>query len=244
MDGRLGLHYNLNIAHIILRNTRAFMYELPLFPLNTVLFPGMPISLHIFEPRYKLMVEECIQTAQPFGVVLIREGVEAFGPAAEPYQIGCSAQITQVERLDDGRMNIVAVGVERFQIHSLSHAKPYLVGTVESLPLDHDDTSAVARAGEQLRPWVERYLTTLSEATDEEASFEPQQLPDDPLVLGYLAATVVQIPLDQKQTLLATNRAADLLTTIRTIYRHELPLLDAMIRFEANNDKALIFSRN
>jgi Lon protease-like protein len=220
------------------------MYELPLFPLNTVLFPGMPISLHVFEPRYKLMIEQCIQTAQPFGVVLIREGVEAFGPPAEPHQIGCSAQITQVERLDDGRINIVAVGVERFQIHSLLHAKPYLVGMVESYPLDDEDTYAVTRAGEQLRPWVERYLATLSEVSDEETSFEPRHLPDDPLALGYLAAAVVQIPLDQKQTLLATNHAADLLTTIRTIYRYELPLLNAMIQFEANNDKTLVFSRN
>lgn len=220
------------------------MYELPLFPLNTVLFPGMPISLHIFEPRYKLMIEQCIQTAQPFGVVLIRDGVEAFGPSAEPHEIGCSAQITQVERLEDGRMNIIAIGVERFQIHSLSHDKPYLVGTVESYPLDDDDANAVMRAGNQLRPWVERYLVTLSEAADEKPSFESHQLPDDPLALGYLAAAVVQIPLDQKQTLLATNHAADLLTSIRTIYRQELPLLNAMIQFEANNDKALLFSRN
>src|SRR5512147_2655499 len=116
MDGGLGLHYNLTIGQIIWSSARPSMYELPLFPLNTVLFPGMPISLHIFEPRYKLMIEQCIQIAQPFGVVLIREGVEALGPSAEPHQIGCSAQITQVERLEDGRMNIVAVGVERFQI--------------------------------------------------------------------------------------------------------------------------------
>ncbi len=220
------------------------MYELPLFPLNTVLFPGMPISLHIFEPRYKLMIEQCIQIAQPFGVVLIREGVEALGPSAEPHQIGCSAQITQVERLEDGRMNIVAVGVERFQIRSLSHAKPYLVGMVESFPLDNNDAYAVTRAGEQLRPWVERYLVTLSEAAADETPIELQQLPDDPLALGYLAAAVVQIPLEQKQTLLATDHAADLLTSIRTIYRHELPLLNAMIRYEAHNDKTLLFSPN
>ncbi len=220
------------------------MYELPLFPLNTVLFPGMPISLHIFEPRYKLMIEQCIQIAQPFGVVLIREGVEALGPSAEPHEIGCSAQITQVERLEDGRMNIVAVGVERFQIRSLSHAKPYLVGMVESFPLDNNDAYAVTRAGEQLRPWVERYLVTLSEAAADETPIELQQLPDDPLALGYLAAAVVQIPLEQKQTLLATDHAADLLTSIRTIYRHELPLLNAMIRYEAHNDKTLLFSPN
>ena len=106
------------------------MFELPLFPLNTVLFPGMPINLHIFEPRYKLMIEQCIQNDEPFGVVLIHKGTEASGPLAEPHPIGCTAQITQVERLDDGRMNILAVGGERFQIRSLNLFEPYLVGTV------------------------------------------------------------------------------------------------------------------
>jgi Lon protease-like protein len=219
------------------------MYELPLFPLNTVLFPGMPISLHIFEPRYKLMIEQCIKTAQPFGVVLIRQGVEAFGPPPEPHMIGCSAQITQVERLEDGRMNIIAVGVERFQIHSLSHDKPYLMGTVEAYPLDRGDAQVVAHAGEKLRPWVERYLEALSQAAAEE-TVELHRLPDDPLALGYLAAALVQIPLDQKQTLLATHHAADLLADIRSIYRHELPLLNAILKYEASDDKGLFFSRN
>jgi Lon protease-like protein len=219
------------------------MYELPLFPLNTVLFPGMPISLHIFEPRYKLMIEQCIQTSQPFGIVLIRQGVEAFGPPADPHLVGCTAQITQVERLEDERMNIVAIGVERFQIHSLSHDKPYLVGMVESYPLDEDNQPVIIRAGEQLRPWVERYLAKLSQFSDE-GPFDPRQLPDDPLALGYLAAALVQIPLDQKQTLLNTDHAADLLASIRTIYRRELPLLTAIIERETHQEKGLLFSRN
>ena len=161
-----------------------------LFPLNTVLFPGMPISLHIFEPRYKLMVEECLQSSQPFGVVLIRDGVEALGPLAEPHIVGCTAQITQIERLEDGRMNIIAIGVDRFQIRSLSHDKPYLVGIVETYPLHRDDAQALRRAGEQLRPWVERYIAALAEAA-EDTQFEPHYLPDDPLALGYLAAALV-----------------------------------------------------
>jgi Lon protease-like protein len=219
------------------------MYELPLFPLNTVLFPGMPISLHIFEPRYKLMIEQCIQTSQPFGIVLIRQGVEAFGPPADPHPVGCTAQITQVERLEDDRMNIIAIGVERFQIHSLSHDKPYLVGMVESYPLDDDNRQVITHAGEQLRPWVERYLSTLSQFSDE-GPFDPRQLPDDPLALGYLAAALVQIPLDQKQTLLTVVHAADLLGNIRAIYRRELPLLTAIIEREGRQEQGLFFSHN
>ncbi len=77
-----------------------------------------------------------------------------------------------------------------------------------------------------------------------EEQLEPYQLPDDPLALGYLAAALVQIPVEQKQTLLATDEASDLLTTIRTIYRHELPLLNVIVQHEAREDEGTIFSRN
>ena len=82
------------------------MYELPLFPLNTVLFPGMPIKLHIFEERYKLMISRCYTEGQPFGVALIKSGNEV-GRKAEPFLVGCTAVITELEPLPDGRMNIV-----------------------------------------------------------------------------------------------------------------------------------------
>lgn len=218
------------------------MYELPLFPLNTVLFPGMPVSLHIFEPRYRLMIEQCIQNDQPFGIVLIREGVEALGSLANPHPVGCSARISQVERLENGHMNIVAVGLERFRIHELDRSKSYLVGIVESLPLARPDMLTLDRASDRLRPWVRRYLSVLSMVT-EEAGTESPPLPDDPTALAYLAASLVQIPADQKQVLLATDQAAKLLTDIRTIYRREVPLLNALIEREMNQTQGL-FSRN
>jgi Lon protease-like protein len=220
------------------------MYELPLFPLNTVLFPGTPISLHIFEPRYKLMIEQCLQSGEPFGVVLIREGAEALGPLAEPYPIGTTAQIAHVERLDDGRMNIVAIGVERFEIQGLNREhKPYLVGTVETRPLDrHDESRTLSYAGQRLRPWVERYIDVLSTVA-ESGEFDLAQLPDEPTALAYLAAALLQIPADQKQNLLAMNQANDLLTNIRTIYRREVALLNAIIERETPQVQGL-FSLN
>jgi len=72
------------------------MFELPLFPLNTVLYPGTPLYLHIFEPRYQRMINLCLNEHRPFGVVLIRHGQEALGPLAEPYRIGCTADIIRV----------------------------------------------------------------------------------------------------------------------------------------------------
>lgn len=220
------------------------MYELPLFPLNTVLFPGMPISLHIFEPRYRLMIQQCIQSSQPFGVVLIKTGVEASGPLAEPYPIGCTAQITQVERTEDGRMNIVAVGVERFQIRALDYDKPYLMGKVESFPLASGDSLLVNQAGQQLRPWVERYLKVLSQASNE-LKFDLSRLPEDPLALAYLAASLVQIPLEQKQTLLAFDQSVEFLTGVRTVYRREVALLNAMVERDTHQaDEQALFSLN
>lgn len=207
------------------------MYEIPLFPLNTVLFPNMPLSLHIFEPRYKIMIEQCISAGEPFGVVLIQAGQEALGPLPEPHPIGCSAQITKVDRLADGRMNIMAIGVERFTIQNVRHDRPYLVGEVEPFPLHNDNSSTVYEAGQRLRPWVERYLAVLSEAADQ-ADFDPARLPDDPLALGYLAAALVQIPSEQKQPLLAEPGVTELLTGIQTIYQREVALLRTILELD------------
>ncbi|MBN1202733.1 MAG: LON peptidase substrate-binding domain-containing protein [Anaerolineae bacterium] len=212
------------------------MINLPLFPLHTVLFPGIPINLHIFEPRYKQMINLCVDTEQPFGVVLIQQGEEALGPLAEPHSIGCTAQIADVEYLDDGRINVLAIGMDRFRICSLSYDQPYLVGQVELLPLAAENAHSLAQAGQRLRPWVERYLSILSQIADD-ADVDTSHLPNDPAALAYLAAAVVQIPTPQKQTLLATGQATSLLSDIRAIYRREVPLLRAMIAYETNADE-------
>src|SRR5438128_2047759 len=92
-----------------------FSMDLRLFPLNTVLFPGMRMPLHIFEERYKIMVRECMEEDAPFGIVLIRSGVEV-GGGAVPHSLGTTARIMQVEYLDEGRLNLFAIGERRFRI--------------------------------------------------------------------------------------------------------------------------------
>jgi Lon protease-like protein len=209
------------------------MYDLPLFPLNTVLFPGMPLKLHIFEERYKLMIGRCFQSGQPFGVTLIRKGQEA-GGRAEPFMIGCTAQITEVEPLQQGRMNIVAVGTDRFEILGFKHDQPYMVGQVETLPLLNPDPAGLSENSKYLRPWVRRYLEILAEASD--AKFDLQQLPGDPLKLTYLASFLLQIPAPQKQNLLTVNDAGQLLADVRTMYRREVTLLKAMLVWQGEQD--------
>src|SRR5581483_10418080 len=103
--------------------------ELPLFPLNVVLFPGVVLPLHIFEPRYRQMIAECFQQKTPFGVVLARP--ESLPLQEEPYPVGTMAEIHNLSQLEDGRYVLMAIGVQRFRILSKHHLKPYLSGVVE-----------------------------------------------------------------------------------------------------------------
>jgi len=204
------------------------MYDLPLFPLRTVLLPGAPLRLHIFEDRYKRMINTCLEKKQPFGVVLIRHGVEALGPLAEPFPIGCTARIIQVQKLEGGRMNILAIGQERFRIVSLDKSSlPYLVGSVEAIPLEMTDQAAVLREGGSLRNLVDRYLRMISQTGS--APFGQEELPDEPVPLAYYAAAFLQIPATQKQGLLSIHDGLDLLIEVHKLYRREIALLKVML---------------
>jgi len=203
------------------------MFDIPLFPLNTVLFPGMPLPLHIFEQRYKEMIGSCLETRQAFGVVLIREGSEANGPLAKPYRIGCTARILEVQPLEEGRMNLITLGESRIRIHSLSYERPYLVGKADLYPLDLDDPAVLRRLSQRLLPLVKQYMQLLNQV--EEVELDPNGLPEDPLVLAYLAAVLLQVPQVQKQDFISLKRSVELLTSLEDSYRREIPLVRAQL---------------
>lgn len=199
---------------------------LPLFPLNTVLFPGMPLELHIFEPRYREMVNWCVETQSSFGVVLIRRGNEALGPVAEPYEIGCTARIVQLQRLPDGRMNITVVGEERFRVASLDYSLNYLQGRVETYPLEVAGAAGLSGEVARLRSYLKRYMDKLATLANTQLAI--QRLPTEPRALAYMASIVLQIPSDDKQSLLQHAAAGDLLAEACDLYRRELALLDTL----------------
>lgn len=207
------------------------MFELPLFPLNTVLFPGQPLSLHIFEERYKEMIGMCVEKRLPFGVVLLESGSEVdleYGIPAKPHMIGCTAHITQVRPLREGQMHLNVVGRERFQIFELLHDRAYLMGKVELYPMEIGDPQANADSGRLLRTLVERYLRVLTSAGNEQ--FDARHLPKDPVALAYLGSVLLQgIPTEQKQQLLAAESIADLITELRATYRREVVLLETLL---------------
>jgi Lon protease-like protein len=186
----------------------------------------MMLPLHIFEPRYRKMINTCLEDSAPFGVVLIQSGPEV-GGRADPHRIGTSAAVSRLERLPGGRMNIEAIGQERFRILALHEGEEYLVGTVQPYPLLERETIRAQQSAQAVRRWLDRYLALLGEAAD--ADFDLKELPDDPMAVAYLAAMVAQIPLAEKQKLLAAETAHTLLERERVIFRRELSLLRAML---------------
>lgn len=199
------------------------MAELPLFPLNTVLFPGMQLKLHIFEERYKLMINECIDAKTPFGVALIKSGREALGPMALPHEVGCSARIAEVQRLSFDRLNILASGQRRFRIKSIARTNPYMLGDVQYFSLQEDRPDLIYYYGKRLRPLLIQYLNLLSSA--EEIRFDPEQIPHSPKSLAQVAAILLQAENIQKQTLLALGSLSKLLRQLVELYRLETMLL-------------------
>ncbi|GAB5492552.1 MAG: LON peptidase substrate-binding domain-containing protein [Phototrophicaceae bacterium] len=202
--------------------------ELPLFPLNSVLFPGMPLQLHIFEDRYKKMINYCIDNQKPFGVVLIQNGRAEGAPIAKPHRIGTTAHITKVERLPHERLNIMVVGRDRFKINELdltSHA--YLTGDVDLLPFDNNDTTVLRSGHLKLRPLLEKYLLALVEAG--QAEFDIAQLPDKPLSLAFLSAVLLQADDSIKQNILESEDSHALFTQLLRIYQKEVALIKILL---------------
>jgi len=211
------------------------MQKLPLFPLHTVLFPGMPIHLNIFEQRYRLMLQQCIRKNLPFGVTLIKQGSESLGPLATPHLVGCTARILHLEPLADGRINLTAIGDERFRIHSLDENNPYLVGEVEFMEFNNNNIDFSTEVNE-LKPWVEHYMAQLTKLEDDRLTFGEIKLSGDPLRFLFTSAALLQIPPIEKQSILAMTSLIALFENIKRLYRRETAMLDYQISF--NNKDA------
>jgi Lon protease-like protein len=200
--------------------------EMPLFPLNTVLFPGQVLPLHIFEERYRLMIRHCLAQDVPFGVVLIKRGQEV-GGEAEPYTVGTVARIIESTHLNDGAMNIVTVGVERFRIRRLLRDRPYLRGEVLSLPMaDPDDPESVLAPAQLVRDRVQQYITLIAEAAGLQIQIE--EIPSGAQQIGYLAAVTMQIDNKEKQELLGSVSVSQMLRREMALLNRENALLTWM----------------
>ena len=200
--------------------------ELPLFPLQTVLFPGMMLPLHIFEPRYREMINRCLDEKLPFGVVLIKEGKEV-GEGAVPHAIGTAARITRVDRKPDGRMDIVAVGTKRFRIVELNHDHAYLSAEVSHYPVLNGDTQLAVEQAQQVRPKIIQYVELMTKATGVQLQLD--QLPEDPTTLAFLTAIALQVNPKEKQRMLNQAGIPAILDLGNYLLGRELQLLRYMV---------------
>lgn len=198
---------------------------LPIFPLKTVLFPGIPLRLHIFEPRYKKMLKDCLERESPFGVCLIAKGEEAHGPLAEPHRIGCTAKIDSLKPHDNGRINLMAIGGDRFRILELQPTSPYLQARTEKLKMsfEADQGQWLAQPLSDLLPQYLHRLRALDLWQGNRA-----QIPSEPMQLAYLCAAVLRLPKSEKQELLAMNRARVLFRELESHLRREIALLQPL----------------
>jgi Lon protease-like protein len=205
---------------------RIVIMDMPLFPLNVVLFPGMALPLHIFEPRYKEMINRCIDEEIPFGVALIQEGQEVGGPA-RPYLVGTAARIVRVERQPDDCMNITALGTQRFRILELDHSRPYLSAKVTQLPTVNGATRVATTMVHKVRPKIVEYVELLSRASRLDLKLD--RLPDDPTTLAFLVAIALQAPNKDKQSLLELPGIPEMLDRERYLLSYEIMLLKHML---------------
>lgn len=201
--------------------------ELPLFPLNTVLFPGQMLPLHIFEDRYRLMIRRCLAEDLPFGVVLIKRGTEV-GAEAEPYEVGTIARILKSSHQSDGTIDVITVGQERFCIGRLIHDQPYLRGEVMILPMrEPANLDAVAPLADQVREGVSRYIKLIAEAAG--LQIKVDAMPDALPQLGYLAGVAMQIDNREKQEILAKSSLQEVFVSEIRLLNRENALLRWMI---------------
>lgn len=213
---------------------------LPLFPLQSVLFPGALMPLHIFEPRYRLLIRRSIERQTPFGIVLIRSGKEV-GATAEPFDVGTEAKIVAESRLPDGRSYIVTRGERRFAVEALlPDAEPYLVARVHYLAEPEGD-GARGHVSEALEALGAYLLAVLAVTEDSRAD---RALADElreaaPVDVAYRIAGSLAVEAGEQQALLEIASASERLTEETRILQRETALLrDLLVRLRARGERA------
>jgi hypothetical protein len=198
---------------------------LPLFPLETVLFPGMVLPLQVFEERYRRMVSDLLERPEPreLGVIAIRKGGEVGTEnLRELYDIGCVARVRELEPQADGRYSLVVVGARRFRLLRTDDTRSYLRGGVEELP-DEPGDDEVAGETAAVQMLFRDYLNALADRAG--AVIRVSDLPDEPVLLSYVIAAAMIIDIPERQGLLAASDGLSRLKAERQLLTRERAML-------------------
>lgn len=201
--------------------------RLPLFPLGTVLFPGLVLPLHLFEDRYRRLIGDLLERPEPrgFGVVGIELGHEVGeGAAHRLAEVGCVAELREATPHPDGRYDIVTVGARRFRVKELDRSRPYLQGEVEFLP--EEAGAGAGPMAARVRRLFRRYRHRLGAAGA--GVFEDAEPPDDPVAMSYAVAASLVLDGHDKQRLLECEDAALRLAAERDLLARENRILNVL----------------
>jgi Lon protease-like protein len=196
-------------------------FWVPLFPLSTVLFPSMALPLHVFEPRYREMVNACLDDNSPFGVVLARP--ESLYGLEVPYTIGTLARIVDYERLPDGRYNLLACGGQRFRIVRESRDRNYMRGLVCHLSDVDESPDMLAAMAREAREAFVTYLGVVLTLVGSEA--REIAIPQEPAELSHTIAMCLTSEDSEKQKLLEMTSASERLQAEIALLRAETQIL-------------------
>lgn len=205
-------------------------WTIPLFPVETVLFPHTGLPLRIFEPRYREMVMYCIEQDSPFGVVSIRKGSAIGDPNVEPHEIGTLARVGRMRRQPDGVIHLIALGEERFQIVRLIRDEaPYLKAQVrlwrDAEPFDWEAQQRYAdEVAEQFRKFLRLALDLSGVRADE------IELPRTPTTLSFVIASTLQLEIPLRQYLLELQDTTERLRLLHQMLEHMMHALETEIQ--------------
>lgn len=210
------------------------MVVTPMFPLGTVLVPGMPLPLHVFEPRYRAMLQDCLAGDRSFGVVLIERGSEVGGGDVRT-AVGTRARIVQAEELPDGRWAVVALGVERIRVDRWLPDDPYPRAEVTAWPDDPatGDTDTGPDADDP-RPAITMLLRRAGALVRElghQGAPLDLELDGDPVVDSYQAMLAAPLGPADRQQLLAAATLGERWSLLHDRLTEQLELLEARLAF-------------
>lgn len=195
------------------------LFEVPLFPLNVVLFPGMALPLHIFEIRYRQMVADCLADRAPFGVTLAMP--DSVHDQETPALVGTLARIADYEELPDGRFNLLALGTRRFAIVEQRRERSYLTGLVR--PLQDDGAEPETECVQAARAALYTYLRLVLALVGSE--HRQIEVPTEPEELSYLIGICLTCEDCEKQRLLEVTSVEERLRQGVTLLRKETEAL-------------------
>ena len=201
---------------------------LPLFPLNTVLFPSASMPLQVFEERYKLLLRHCLDRDSKFGVVLIKSGFEVGEPAI-PYTTGTMAHIVQVNKAEGDRFFVSVTGLQRFHIRNITQYRPFLGADVELLEEESDQPVPPDKL-DAVREAATRYVRLTMGVSG--GWVRQVRLPSDPVQVANHVAGMLQVSLQDKQALLEEPSTTTRLETELEMLNREAAVLKRLVSRE------------